>query len=132
MPDLGGVEKFNPMPMRTDRLASFDGILQGTIQDRRGNLLLQLRGHIAHRFEQTIQIKSGFGRSENHRCVIEKKNSLLRIRHEIADRLSLTALCFDEVPFVQNKQRRFARILNQTRDSLVLRSHAAGKIAEQE
>src|SRR5437870_11462662 len=70
---LSGIEKLNPMPMRADRLASFDCVLQGTIQDGRGNLLLQLRGHVAHRFEQAIQTKSGFCRNEKHRRGIQEK-----------------------------------------------------------
>src|SRR5258705_4415002 len=43
LPHLGGVEKLNTMPVRADRLTPFDSILQSTIQDGCGNLLLQLR-----------------------------------------------------------------------------------------
>src|SRR6266853_1631683 len=41
LPHLGSVEELDPMPMRADGLAPFDRILQGTIQDGGGNLLLQ-------------------------------------------------------------------------------------------
>ena len=73
LPHLSGVEELNPMSMRTDRLAPFDSILQGSIQDGCGNFLLQLGGHVAHGFEQTIQIEPGLCRSENHRRIIKEK-----------------------------------------------------------
>ena len=59
LPYLGRVKKFNPMPMRTDRLAAFDRILQSAIEDRRGNFLLQLGGHIADGFQEAVQMKTG-------------------------------------------------------------------------
>ena len=65
------------MPRRTDRLPALDRVVQRAIEDRGRNLLLQLRGHVPHGFEQPVQMKARLGRSKNHRRVIKKEQMLL-------------------------------------------------------
>ncbi len=51
LPDLRGVEKFQAMTGRADGLAALDGVVQGAIENRGGNLLLQLRGDVTNGFK---------------------------------------------------------------------------------
>src|SRR5258708_31729005 len=50
--DLRGIKEFQTMSVRADRLAVLDRILQRSIENRRGDFLLQLRSHIPHRLEE--------------------------------------------------------------------------------
>src|SRR5438045_8941450 len=48
-----------------------------------GDFLLQLRGDIAHGFEQAIEVKTGFGRGEDHRRIRSEEHTseLQSLRH---------------------------------------------------
>ena len=60
-PGLCGVKELQAVAMRADRLTSFDGILEHSVQDRSGDSLLELCGDITDGFEQAVQMKAGFG-----------------------------------------------------------------------
>ena len=65
------------MTMRANRLTALHRILQRAVEDGGGNLLLELGSHIADRLQQPIQVKTGLGRSKDHRRVIEKEQVFL-------------------------------------------------------
>src|SRR5256885_1130546 len=60
--------------------------MECAIEDGRGNLLLQLRGDVAHRFEEAIEVKAGPGRGEDHGREIEKEQVLLHPLPEFHER----------------------------------------------
>src|SRR5581483_1454310 len=63
--------------------------------------------------------------------VIKKENLLPSQINEFSDRFGGTALRFEQIPFVQNNHGWFVRLLDQTRDMFILRSHALRQIDEQ-
>src|SRR6266403_1076100 len=96
--------------------------------DACGRRLLNFANHS----EKPIHVFARARGCDQDRRVIEKENLLSGFSNKFADRLSLAALRFNEVPLVQHNQRRLARFLDQSGDSFVLRSHAAGKIDNQD
>lgn len=51
--------------------------MQGAIEDRCWNFLLELPSDIANRLQQSVHVKSVDGRSENHGGVVEEEHLLL-------------------------------------------------------
>src|SRR5439155_1246453 len=84
--DLRGVKKLQTVAALADGLAALDCVLQSAIENSRGNFLLQLGSDISRSFEQTLEVKAGFGRSENHRRVIKKEQVLLHPLAELGER----------------------------------------------
>src|SRR6185369_11060545 len=83
---LRGVIKLEPVSMRTDGLPALHRGVQGSIQDRCRNLLLQLRRDIAHGLQKSIQVEPGPGRREHHWGVVEKEEVFLNPLTEFTER----------------------------------------------
>src|SRR6266571_6409461 len=84
--DLCRIKKVEPMAQGADRLPPLDGVAECAVEDRGGDFLLQLRGDITHGFKQAIEVKAGFGRSENHRREIKKEQVFLHPLAELSKR----------------------------------------------
>src|SRR5882724_1686231 len=129
---VGSVKKFqSPAFHHRRRICGEDRAhqsIQNAGSDACGRRLLNFANHS----EKPIHVFARARGCDQDRRVIEKENLLSGFSNKFADRLSLAALRFNEVPLVQNNQRRFARFLDQSGDSFVLRSHAAGKIDNQD
>src|ERR1700738_1044848 len=63
--------------------------------------------------------------------MIEKEKPVARFLDEFADRLLLAALRSDQVPFVQDYERSFSRLLHQPGNAFVLGGNAGRKIDNQ-
>ena len=120
--------------------------MECAIEDGRGNLLLQLRGDVAHRFEEAIEVKAGPGRGEDHGREIEKEQVLLHPLPEFHERghepgfVPVPRLVFaarhlllprgahrllDEVPFVDYHNARLFFREDFSADFLVLLGDAS-------
>ena len=65
------------MPHVADRLSAFNGVIEGPVQNGRGDLLLQLAGDVSYCLQQTVQLEPILGGSEDYRSVIEEEESIL-------------------------------------------------------
>ena len=74
---LRGVVELEPFAGFVGRLALLNSVLKHTINNRRGDLLLPLIGHVTDGLEQSIEMKARCGAGENHRGVIEKEQLFL-------------------------------------------------------
>ena len=118
-----------------------DRIVQGTIEQRGRNLLLELVSDETNRLQETIEMETRFGAGENHRCVVHEKqlllNPLAKVR-EGRQPLTGTALLihrtlnfvaglgdglFVKIPLVDHQDAGFLGFDDLAGDFLVLHRH---------
>ena len=138
---LRGVEELQPVPVRADGLLLLDRRLDRAVEDRGGDLLLEVGRHEAHRLQQAVQMKARFGGREDDGRVVEEEHLLLHPRGEVRERRHLfvgragnlfceapvddlfTGLAdglFHQVPLVDHDDARLAELLDLAGDLLVL------------
>ena len=74
------------MPLVADRLATLDGVVERAVQDRRGHLLAQLAGHVAHGLQQAVQLEAILGGGEDDRRIVQEEEPLLHPLAELGQR----------------------------------------------
>lgn len=83
---MGSVEEFEEVTLTTDWLATFDGLLERSIEEGGGDFLSGLRGDVADGFEEAVEVDAGSGGGEDDGCVIEEEEGLLDPTGEIGER----------------------------------------------
>lgn len=86
LPDLGSVVEPEPVTLVADRLAPLDGVIDRAVEDRRGHLMAQLAGHVAHGLEQAVELEAVLGRGEDDRRVVQEEEPLLHPLAELGQR----------------------------------------------
>src|SRR5437899_4882453 len=73
------------MAVGTDWLPPFQCTLERSVQDGRRNFLLKLSADVAHRFEQSVEVKATHGGSKDDWRVIQEEQMFLHPAAELGE-----------------------------------------------
>ncbi len=146
---MGGVEELQEMAGPADRLAAFDGLLDGSVEQGGGDALLKLGSDIADGLEQLVQVEVRGCRRENDGSVIEEEERFLDpLAEGVEVGTGLAAVraggtfgvCLlgglegglEEVPFVDYENAGLVQFCDPVGDFLVLFENAGFGVEDEE